>query len=473
MARDLGRFQDEVISSVVREIEGLVQEDYVTDAIEKLFDFIRDFTSRSEKHRDLMRDALQLSARHARCQKAKRHRLPAPESMQAIIDDLIRQVEAVAGIAAVPTPEAAPPKAAAAAIAIVEEAIEKEKPVAGFTATDLKKLFIRASQTQAPVDDSVVARVEDLELSYQRSAFKLGPVSFELKAGEITGVVGMNASGKTTMLRCLLGEMRPDKGRVTYPAIERQTKDWFKIKGALGYVAQLPERWSGRLRTNLNYTAAAYGLTGKRNQELVDWYIHRYGLETYQDARWDQISGGFKIRFELVRALLTRPSLLVLDEPLAYLDIVTQQIFLHDLRSIATSMERPIPIVVTSQHLHEIEAIADRMVILDGGNCLYSGPIGEMPASSQFTMVEAEIRSPKKVILAKLRPAGLVDIEKTTLGWILIFDKQKPGVIQRALLEGFGEEIGYYRDITRSTRSLFRNHRDDLAREESGKAQGV
>jgi ABC-2 type transport system ATP-binding protein len=479
MAQSALKFQDAVVASVIKEIEELVQEDYITDAIEKLFDFIRDFTGQSDQNRDLMREALQISARHARCQKARRHRLPAPEDMQVIINDLMNEVDKVAKIAALPVEPPPPvPKAPAAStppvatvysapVASVAEKLADDPKIADFGATNLKRIYIASRQAEAPADASLVAKVDRLELHYRRGNFKLGPVSFDLRAGEITGVVGMNASGKTSMLRCLLGEIKPSAGAISYPAIERDTRDWFNIRGALGYVAQLPERWSGRLRTNLNYTASAFGLTGRANDDLVDWYVHRYGLDAHQDADWDQISGGYKIRFELVRSLLTRPRLLVLDEPLAYLDIVTQQTFLLDLRSIATSIERPIPIIVTSQHLHEIEAVADRMVILDEGTCLYSGPIGKMPASLEFTMVEAEIAAPKSKILSVLRTAGLVDIERTTLGWILIFRKQEPGVVQKALLEGFGGSLSYYRDITHSTRSLLRNNRDDLEQGQS------
>jgi ABC-type multidrug transport system ATPase subunit len=163
----------------------------------------------------------------------------------------------------------------------------------------------------------------------------------------------MNASGKTTLLNLILGRLRPEEGHIAYPALGVNAS-WAKIKSRLASVDQLPERWYGSLRHNLNHTAAAFGVLGKSNEELVNWYVHRYGLHEFADATWDEISGGFKIRFELVRALLSKPELLVLDEPLAYLDIVTQQLFLSDLRSIASSIENPTPIVVTSQHLHEI-----------------------------------------------------------------------------------------------------------------------
>jgi ABC-type multidrug transport system ATPase subunit len=192
------------------------------------------------------------------------------------------------------------------------------------------------------------------------------------------------------------GEIAPSSGSLTYPKLSTRRGDWLSIRNQIGYVAQMPERWHGRLRLNLNYTAAAYGSFGKENDELVDWYVHRYGLKEYEDATWGRISGGFKIRFELVRALLTKPKLLVLDEPLAYLDIVTQQIFLSDVRSISSALDNPIPIIITSQHFYEIEAIANKMIILDDGRCLYSGPILQMPHLEEFRTYEIAVDCEKK-----------------------------------------------------------------------------
>ena len=83
--------------------------------------------------------------------------------------------------------------------------------------------------------------------------------------------------------------------------------------------------------------------------------------------------------------------------------------------------------------------------------------------AAKLAKVEAFDNFAPAEILGKLRPAGLVDLEKTTLGWILIFNRpQQAGQIQRALLGSFGASLDYFRDISSSTRSLFRNHRDDL-----------
>src|SRR5262249_54575025 len=189
---------------------------------------------------------------------------------------------------------------------------------------------------------------------FRKSRFSLEELSFDLRTGQITGVVGRNASGKTTLLRMLLGEIVPDSGYVRYPALTQAGERWPDVKRRIGYIPQFPDRWGGRVKTNLHFVARIHGSRGERNRNLVEWHLHRYGLSEYQYSTWSELSGGFRTRYELVRALISRPRLLILDEPLASLDVVARQEFLKNLRVIAYSLEEPVPIVVTSQHLYEI-----------------------------------------------------------------------------------------------------------------------
>jgi ABC-2 type transport system ATP-binding protein len=158
----------------------------------------------------------------------------------------------------------------------------------------------------------------------------------------------------------------------------------------------------------------------------------------------------------------------VLDEPLAYLDIVTQQIFLSDIRSISSALDNPIPIIITSQHLYEIEAIANKMIILDDGQCLYSGSIRQMPHLKDFRTYEISVHCEKAELLEVLGPFRLRDIEVTMTSYLLTFPKDADHTkLAVALITHFGDRLTYLRDVTRSTRSLFRNKRDDIVYNEA------
>jgi ABC-2 type transport system ATP-binding protein len=453
----------------VEDIERLVAEDFLTDALEKLLDFVRDFAP------DLKKEALALYAHHSRVRKNLKQRTDDKQAvgdvhaLNGIVEDILALAERVHELATKPEAVGAPSPQATPQLAISEPATNAASGASngadggGYTLDDYRKMYVATlRRMNASASENVLAAAQAITRRFSRSDFKLGPLSFELVRGEITGVVGMNASGKTTLLNLILGRLRPDEGQITYPALGANAS-WGKIKSQLASVDQLPERWYSSLHHNLNHTAAAFGVLGRRNEELVNWYVHRYGLHEFADATWDEISGGFKIRFELVRALLSQPRLLVLDEPLAYLDIVTQQLFLSDLRSIASSIENPTPIVVTSQHLYEIEAVADRMIILDNGACLFSGPTTQIPEHNEYQCIEATIGASKADVLNTLRPIGLVDIEVSATSYLLFFPKSvNRKVIVTAILESYGHKLMSFRDISRSTRVLFRNKRDDF-----------
>jgi ABC-2 type transport system ATP-binding protein len=452
----------------VEDIERLVAEDFLTDALEKLLDFVRDFAP------GLKKEALTLYAHHSRVRKNLKQRTDDKQSigdvdaLNGIVEDILAMAERVRAIAMEPVSVGASSPQAVYQSAVSEPQVDGVSGVSnradgGYTLDDYRKMYVVALRQLNPSAlENVVVAAQAITKRFSRSDFKLGPLSFELVRGEITGVVGMNASGKTTLLNLVLGRLRPEEGHITYPALGAKAS-WAKIKGRLASVDQLPERWYGSLRHNLNHTAAAFGVLGSKNKDLVDWYVHRYGLHEFADATWDEISGGFKIRFELVRALLSQPRLLVLDEPLAYLDIITQQLFLSDLRSIASSIENPTPIIVTSQHLYEIEAVADRMIILDDGACLFSGPIANIPEHNEYQCIEAAIRASKAEVLNGLRPIGLVEIEVSATSYLLFFPKSiDRKVIVTAILDLYGHKLTSFRDISRSTRVLFRNKRDDF-----------
>jgi ABC-2 type transport system ATP-binding protein len=309
-------------------------------------------------------------------------------------------------------------------------------------------------RTREAAHPDVVVAVEGLSKSFDRSTYALRDVSLELRAGEIMGVVGRNGAGKTTLMRCLIGELSADVGSLSYPAISEKL-DWGKIKQAIGYVPQTAERWHGSLRANLNFVAAAYHNKARDNKKLIDWVMARYDLGRYQYATWEQISGGYKTRFELARAMLSRPKLLVLDEPLAFLDVIARQRFLQDLRSIARSFAEPTAVVITSQHIYDVEAIADRMVLIEDGECTFSGSLEELEANARERSLEIVTKAPRRDVEIVLESFGLRHIEVAVDGFIVALPRAvNVGEVFTSLAVTFGKDFAGLRDITGSSRHL-------------------
>ena len=218
---------------------------------------------------------------------------------------------------------------------------------------------------------------------------------------------------------------------------------------------QLPEKWYGRLRHNLQYIAAVYGRRDQDLQKFVDWNLARYELYRFRDASWEEISGGYKIRFELVRALLSQPKFLILDEPLAYLDVVARDRFLRDIRAIASSRENPIPVVITSQHLSEVEAVADKIILLDDGQLRYLGSVDDIGTSTRFRVLEVAVNASKTEVETALAGTGLQGVEATVEGFLLAFPKEnKVSEVFVRLSAAFDDGFTMMRDVTGSVRAL-------------------
>jgi ABC-2 type transport system ATP-binding protein len=329
----------------------------------------------------------------------------------------------------------------------------------------LLDLIVRANDPQTK---GALLVAEDLQKRYSRTAFNLRPINLELSRGEILGIVGVNASGKTTLLRMLMGDLRPSNGMLRYPSIQRGRKrrDWKQIKRHIAYVSQTLPWWPGRVFDNLRYVASLYGHPQSSIDAFLDMLLERYGLDKFKDASWSQISGGYRTRFEIARALVSNPDILILDEPLAYLDILSQQVVLRQLRQLVENRARPIGVVITSQQLYEIEAIADRLLVLEGGNTLFSGPVGGLGSLVNELIVEfrstARLADIKKSLLS--HPSGRALISSET-GYIAVFNRSslptKNGqeIDFNDILEFLGNrcpgDLSYARNISTSCRVLF------------------
>ena len=203
-----------------------------------------------------------------------------------------------------------------------------------------------------------------LQKSYGKTNFGLGPIDIEIHQGEILGLVGENGNGKTTLLRSLCGELQPTAGKISY---NFDYEDQYDLRTKLVYIPQRTETWYGSMFENLQFTAASYGYKPDENELIVELIIARLGLRKFRKHSWKSLSSGYKMRFELARMLLRKPKILLIDEPLANLDILAQQTVLEDFRAIAKSPFRPIGIVLSSQQLYEVEKTSDQVIFLKQG----------------------------------------------------------------------------------------------------------
>lgn len=282
--------------------------------------------------------------------------------------------------------------------------------------------------------------------------FELLVPELKLHYGEIIGLVGENATGKSTLLNIIAGRLSCSAGTLQYPRFHEKSKnfDWVKIKNKISYVPQHLTDWQGSLLENISYAATLHGIKGKENQEAQTRIINLLGLGDYIHKSWSELSGGFRLRFALARALVWKPELLILDEPLAHLDVNAQITVLKDLKDLTDNSENPIAILVTSQHIHELEFVADTVLFMRQGKILSDQQ--ESVARAHYEMTCTQDMETLRQALADFPDIELEDK-------IMYFYLSTPAKLaQQDLLDKLAEAqitLQYFRNISKSIKTKF------------------
>ena len=295
---------------------------------------------------------------------------------------------------------------------------------------------------------------EQVKKAYGAHSFALGPVNLVLHEGDIVGLVGENGNGKTTLLRLLCGELTPSGGKLDY---NFTYADLYELRTKLVYIPQRTDTWYGSMFDNLVFTASSYGYKPEENNLIVELIIARLGLRKFRQHSWKSLSSGYKMRFELARMLLRKPKILLIDEPLANLDILAQQTVLEDFRAIAKSPFRPIGIVLSSQQLYEVEKTSDQVIFLKQGvqKNLHDTALQQDGAAENPLVIEFESPWTQGALNSAFVALELISL--TYNGGTYIVTLPGTVTVNAFLKEVTAKDIplGYFRDISKSTRRFF------------------
>lgn len=311
----------------------------------------------------------------------------------------------------------------------------------------ISRIPISERNTQNPV-----AIGKELTKSYGFNQFTLGPISVKIHKGEVYGLVGENGNGKTTLLRVLAKELNLSSGNLNFN-LDIQNNSDFDLRSSLVYIPQRTQKWYGSLKDNLKFVLSSYGIPPKEIETRVLMMIARFGLWNYKHLKWNELSSGYKMRFELARTLLRQPELLLLDEPLANLDVLAQQVILEDLKSICNSINNPIALILSSQQLYEVEKISDKVIYLKDGKYQENEEINIETDNQVIIEIDCECeRDHLKNIFKDL------SLEKLIFngGIYVAYFSSKTSFA--SVLEVLGKhkiEVTYTRNITKSTRRFF------------------
>jgi ABC-2 type transport system ATP-binding protein len=212
----------------------------------------------------------------------------------------------------------------------------------------------------------------------------LRDVSLDIGSGGVLGLLGPNGAGKTTLISILAGQLRGASGRV-------------RVDGSLGLVPQeLAFYPMLTCRENLRFFGAVQGLQGGRLSQRIAAVAGLARIEAVLARRAGELSGGLKRRLNLAIGLLTAPEIILLDEPTVGVDPQSRAFLLDTIRSLAG----PGRIVLyTSHYMEEVQAICNRVVIMDHGRVLISGSLDEILHDASGVL-ELRLRSPLPPALA-------------------------------------------------------------------------
>jgi len=244
----------------------------------------------------------------------------------------------------------------------------------------------------------------------ERTAVKA--LDLTVTKGEILGLLGPNGAGKTTTISMASGVVTPTRGKVTIGGVEL-AKQPRVAKAKLGLVPQdlaLYEELSAL--QNLTFFAALYGFHGKLAAEHVAWALGVVGLADRAKDIVKTYSGGMQRRLNIAAGLVHKPELLILDEPTVGVDPQSRN---HIFDTVRTLRASGITVIYTSHYMEEVEALCDRVAIMDGGAIVALGTIGELVAKYAGKGVELEVTGDLEQAAAAAGAHGTVTREGNVL----------------------------------------------------------
>ncbi len=195
-------------------------------------------------------------------------------------------------------------------------------------------------------------------------------VNMTIKRGEFFGLLGPNGAGKTTTINILTGLVFRDKGS-TLVFGKDTVKNFRYTRSKIGIAAQeLSLDWFFSIEKLLYFQAGYYGISKSKAKKNIDSLLERLGLDKKRNSRLRQLSGGMKRRFQLAKALVHDPDILILDEPTAGVDVELRRSLWKYLKELHAKGKT---ILLTTHYIEEAEKLCNNIAIIDEGKILKEG----------------------------------------------------------------------------------------------------
>ena len=214
-----------------------------------------------------------------------------------------------------------------------------------------------------------LVQVENLEKSFKDLRVIKG-LNFELETGKCVALIGANGAGKTTTLKMLSGLLEPSKGKISFMG-EEQGGDHRRL---IGYLPQHPvfHDWM-TAREFLEYVGKLSGLNSKESKERSSELLELVGIADAKNRRIGKFSGGMKQRLGIAQAIIHRPKLIMLDEPVSALDPFGRR----EVLELLEKLKQEATVLFSTHILNDAEEVCERILFLHNGEIIESGTMDE------------------------------------------------------------------------------------------------
>ena len=266
---------------------------------------------------------------------------------------------------------------------------------------------------------------ENITRHYKSSGRGVEDVSFEIRPGEIFGLMGPNGSGKSTLLRVLSTAIAPESGTFRMGSVdgleERQ-----KARAKMGLMVDRPTHY-GDLSgwANAYLFARSYGMEEEKAQSVLAELFDYFALAEYKDDRTKTYSYGMGKKLALIQAMAHGPELLILDEPSLGLDYTSQLAYQRRIRQLAAT---GVAILVASNQVDEVEAMCERVAFLHRGRLVALGTPESFVSSLEGTRrIVATLRNPVEYVALE----GVSGVERVTTEGrdLVVHCAERPGIV--------------------------------------------
>jgi ABC-2 type transport system ATP-binding protein len=288
-------------------------------------------------------------------------------------------------------------------------------------AVELTKTY-RVAQKQ----EGVLGALRGLYRREYREVRAVDRISFRIEAGEMVAFLGPNGAGKTTTLKMLSGLIYPTAGDArVLDYVPWQRADAFRRQFALVMGQKNQLWWDLPAADSFQLLREIYAIPPAEFRATLDELTSLLGVEALTRQAVRELSLGERMKMELIAALLHRPRLLLLDEPTIGLDVVAQGMIQKCLRDYHT--RRGVTTLLTSHYMRDVEALCDRVIVINHGRLIYDGPLSriiERFSETKLVRLEFEAEAPEDLgrfgeVVRREGPWADIKVDRTRVAAVL------------------------------------------------------